>query len=498
MRLRVRRADHRAAAVPLPDAQRPSVAAPPVARRRSNRAGDHERRRGHRRVDHGARRGASTRAGVRAGDRADSARTTPTGRWRLGSKTLASELLVQRSISGRSASSRTTRSSPTPQDHARGPRARSVTIGGRARAGGPGADAAHRRARRARRRLAARGERGAGGDRRGPAHRHPPSGDGFLRRVGPGARLRRRGARAHRGAAAGRPPDERRGLPARPPEIRGLPAIGSQSRVSPARACALRVIRRVFEQGAYADRAFAGEAAGLEPRDRALAMALSLRHRPATRDARLRRRATDRSSARAAQPPVLAALRLGLFELLYLGGTAAHAAVNENVELVKRSSDHTPPGFVNAVLRRAAREGPGLLARIDDGLPRPQVCSTPCPAGWPIGGGASSAPRRRGLYCGSSTTRPSPRCGSTRSWPPSRRSRPHCRCRAVRPRAYPRGSCSRARSTSRARSCGQAGAIQPQSRASMLVSRMLGPRARASGCSICARPPAARPRIWPP
>ncbi|MGH2887805.1 MAG: transcription antitermination factor NusB, partial [Solirubrobacteraceae bacterium] len=54
-----------------------------------------------------------------------------------------------------------------------------------------------------------------------------------------------------------------------------MPATSSQSRVSPARACALRVVRRVFEQGAYADRAFTSEAAALEPRDRALAMALA-------------------------------------------------------------------------------------------------------------------------------------------------------------------------------------------------------------------------------
>ena len=57
-----------------------------------------------------------------------------------------------------------------------------------------------------------------------------------------------------------------------------MPAISARpprDRVSPARACALRVIRRVFEQGAYADRALAGEAADLDPRDRALATALS-------------------------------------------------------------------------------------------------------------------------------------------------------------------------------------------------------------------------------
>src|ERR1700728_3342862 len=44
---------------------------------------------------------------------------------------------------------------------------------------------------------------------------------------------------------------------------------------APARVCAYTVLRGVFEQGAYADRALQAEAAGLEPRDRALAMRLA-------------------------------------------------------------------------------------------------------------------------------------------------------------------------------------------------------------------------------
>ena len=36
-------------------------------------------------------------------------------------------------------------------------------------------------------------------------------------------------------------------------------------------------------------------------------------------------------------PPVLAALRLGLYQLLYLGGVADYAAVDESVELAKRA-----------------------------------------------------------------------------------------------------------------------------------------------------------------
>jgi 16S rRNA (cytosine967-C5)-methyltransferase len=147
-----------------------------------------------------------------------------------------------------------------------------------------------------------------------------------------------------------------------------VPATNSQTRVSPARACALRVIRRTFEEDAYADRAFAAEASSLQARDRALAMALSY-------GAIQRRGTLDHVATQMAErplgrldPPVLAVIRLGLFELLYLGGAAEHAAVNESVELVKSVRPHAA-GLVNAVLRRAAREGPGSLAGLDDDSP---------------------------------------------------------------------------------------------------------------------------------
>jgi 16S rRNA (cytosine967-C5)-methyltransferase len=45
--------------------------------------------------------------------------------------------------------------------------------------------------------------------------------------------------------------------------------------VAPARRVAYAVVRRVFEDGAYADRVFNAEAVGLDTRDRALAMALA-------------------------------------------------------------------------------------------------------------------------------------------------------------------------------------------------------------------------------
>lgn len=139
------------------------------------------------------------------------------------------------------------------------------------------------------------------------------------------------------------------------------------SAISPARRCAFVVLRRVFEQGAYADRAFASEAAELDPRDRALAMRLAYGavQRTGTLDA-VTRRLTGRS-ARRLEPAVRAALRLGLHQILYMDGVADHAAVNESVELAKVAG--AGAGLVNAVLRRAAREKTEILAELDDSTP---------------------------------------------------------------------------------------------------------------------------------
>ena len=69
------------------------------------------------------------------------------------------------------------------------------------------------------------------------------------------------------------------------------------------------------------------------------------------------------------EPGALAALRLGLLQILFLDGIAEHAAVHESVELAKRAS-RGGAGLVNAVLRRATREGPALLRALSDDTPR--------------------------------------------------------------------------------------------------------------------------------
>jgi 16S rRNA (cytosine967-C5)-methyltransferase len=148
-----------------------------------------------------------------------------------------------------------------------------------------------------------------------------------------------------------------------------VPAPRSKVDVAPARRCAYAVLRRVFERGAYADQALQAECAESSTRDRALAMRLAYGaiQRKATLD-HLIERLAERPPARL-DPPLLAALRLGLYELLYLAGAPDYAVVADAVELAKANA-RGGHGLVNAVLRRAAREGsPALLGGLSEQTP---------------------------------------------------------------------------------------------------------------------------------
>ena len=130
--------------------------------------------------------------------------------------------------------------------------------------------------------------------------------------------------------------------------------------IAPARRVAYVVLRRTFERGAYTDLALRAEAGALDARDRGLAMALAAGavQRKATLDhlvGQLSERPAERLDA-----PLLAALRLGLYELLYMAAAPDYAVVHDAVELAKAHA-RAGHGLVNAVLRRAVREGPRAL-----------------------------------------------------------------------------------------------------------------------------------------
>jgi 16S rRNA (cytosine967-C5)-methyltransferase len=136
--------------------------------------------------------------------------------------------------------------------------------------------------------------------------------------------------------------------------------------VSPARRAAYKVVLRVFEQDAYADRVLITATAALDRRDRALAqqIAYGTVQRVRTLDhgiATLARRRVEKLD-----PPVRAALRIGAYQLAFLSGIARHAAVNETVELVRAAGLERAVAFTNAVMRRLTVELGELIEELPD------------------------------------------------------------------------------------------------------------------------------------
>jgi 16S rRNA (cytosine967-C5)-methyltransferase len=121
--------------------------------------------------------------------------------------------------------------------------------------------------------------------------------------------------------------------------------------ISPARRAAFETVLRVFEESAYADRAFPSAAAGLDQRDRALAQRLAFGtiQRARTLDHGIE--TLGRRPVAKLDPPVRAALRLGAYQLAF-SEVAVHAAVNESVELVRAAGLERAVAFTNAVMRR--------------------------------------------------------------------------------------------------------------------------------------------------
>ncbi len=175
-----------------------------------------------------------------------------------------------------------------------------------------------------------------------------------------------RGDGVRRDRAAGRPRRPAAKRPASPRAEDTAGRTGTRNGVQPARRVAYDVLRAVTEQDAYANLLLpaAITAAGLGGPDAALATELTY--------GTLRRRGTyDAIIAQAANrpaaeidPAVLDALRLGAHQILATR-VASYAAVNEAVNLA-RSEGRGAASFVNAVLRRIARDTPGeWQARIE-------------------------------------------------------------------------------------------------------------------------------------
>ena len=139
------------------------------------------------------------------------------------------------------------------------------------------------------------------------------------------------------------------------------------SAVSPARRVAFTVLRRVFEDDAYADRVLRSESAPLDERDRALArrLAFGTVQRARTLDHAIE--TLGKRPVRKLDAPVRDALRLGAYQLAFMDGVPRYAAVNESVELVRQARLERAVPFANAVLRRLAEGARELCESLPEG-----------------------------------------------------------------------------------------------------------------------------------
>jgi 16S rRNA (cytosine967-C5)-methyltransferase len=136
--------------------------------------------------------------------------------------------------------------------------------------------------------------------------------------------------------------------------------------VSPARRAAFEVVRRVFEDDAYADRALRSATEGLDARERAFAQQLAYGTVQRLRTLDHAIETLGRRPVRKLDAPVLASLRLGAYQLGYLD-VPPHAAANESVELVRGARLERAVPFTNAVMRRMSEGIERLLAELPEG-----------------------------------------------------------------------------------------------------------------------------------
>src|SRR5216684_1458038 len=126
--------------------------------------------------------------------------------------------------------------------------------------------------------------------------------------------------------------------------------------VFPARAAAFEILLRIETTDAYASELLhASRFVKLSPTDHGLLTELVmgvLRWRGVL-DNKIAKWSSQ--SVAKLDVEVLTALRLGMYQILFLDRVPRHAAVNESVELVKGAHKRSAAGLVNAVLRKIER-----------------------------------------------------------------------------------------------------------------------------------------------
>jgi 16S rRNA (cytosine967-C5)-methyltransferase len=124
-------------------------------------------------------------------------------------------------------------------------------------------------------------------------------------------------------------------------------------KISAARAAAYAILLRVETENAFSSSLLDKAASGLSPKDRSLCHELTL--------GTLRRQIwlddviDTLAKNKKLDVEIRIALRLGLYQIQFLGKIPAYSAINESVQLAQFAGKTSAKGLVNAVLRRAQR-----------------------------------------------------------------------------------------------------------------------------------------------
>src|SRR5688572_27397259 len=124
-------------------------------------------------------------------------------------------------------------------------------------------------------------------------------------------------------------------------------------KISPARVSAFEILKRIELENAFSSPLLASAETELSQLDRNLCHQLVLG--VLRKQMYLDRLITSLAGTKKIDLAVRIALRLGLYQLLFLDKIPDFSAVNESVNLVVRAKKVSAKGFVNAVLRRAIR-----------------------------------------------------------------------------------------------------------------------------------------------
>jgi 16S rRNA (cytosine967-C5)-methyltransferase len=131
-------------------------------------------------------------------------------------------------------------------------------------------------------------------------------------------------------------------------------------KIAPARLASFEILGKIEKEKAFSSALLPLYEEKLETRDRALCHELTLGVLRQKNYLDYIIQSFSKTKIAKLDTEVLNALRLGLYQLLFLDKIPAFSAINESVNLVQLAKKTSAKGFVNAVLRRATREKPEL------------------------------------------------------------------------------------------------------------------------------------------